>query len=42
MKFISMKLKENEQDSNTWHMSAIKGNSKEGLFKITENTQKAR
>ena len=25
LKFISMKLKENEQDNNTWHMSAIKG-----------------
>ena len=38
VKFINIKLKENEQDSSTWHMSAIKGNSKESLFKITENT----
>ena len=33
-----VKLEENEQDSDTWHMSAIKGNSKESLFKITEHT----
>ena len=38
MKFISMKLKETEQDCDTWHMSTIKGNSKESLFKITEDT----
>ena len=38
MKFISTKLKENEQDNNTWHMSAIKGNSNESIFKITEDT----
>ena len=33
-----MKLKENEQDSDTWHMSAIKGKSNKSLFKMTENT----